>query len=83
MHLIRTKPPGMQASINRCLSQTRTNWEGCGRKGIRRKMEEGDGDGGEVSLDGVPLSPLSSPAPQNPETMMTRKAVKRLCVCLI
>ena len=53
MHLIRTKPPGMQASINRCLSQTRTNWEGCGRKGIRRKIGQGDGDGGEVSLDGV------------------------------
>jgi len=28
----------MQASINRCLSQARINWEGCDRKGIRCKM---------------------------------------------
>jgi len=25
---MQTKPPGMQASINRCLSQARINWEG-------------------------------------------------------
>ena len=28
-------PPGMQPSMIRCLSQARTNWEGCDRKGIR------------------------------------------------
>ena len=28
----------MQSSIFLCLSQARTNWEGCGRKGIRRKV---------------------------------------------
>jgi len=32
------KPPGMQVSIIRCLSQTRVNWEGCSRKGILHKM---------------------------------------------
>ena len=35
---MQTKPPGMQASINRCQSQARINWEGCGRKGD--KVEE-------------------------------------------
>ena len=39
-----TKPRGMQANINQCLSQARINWEGYGRKGIRCKsggmMEE-------------------------------------------
>jgi len=43
----------MQASINRCLSQVRTNWEGCSRKDIRRKNGGGDGGGGAVSSDGV------------------------------
>jgi len=28
------KPPGMQPSVIRCLSQARTNWEGWDRKGI-------------------------------------------------
>ena len=51
-YLEKTKPPGMQASINRCLSQARINWEGCDRKGVRRKNAEfnlwlgGDGGGG-------------------------------------
>jgi len=45
-----TKSLGMQASINQCLSQARTNWEGCGRKGIRHK--NGGGDGDAVSSDG-------------------------------
>jgi len=36
-----------------CLSQARINWEGCVRKGIRRK-NGGDGrDGIPISLDGV------------------------------
>jgi len=43
----------MQASINRCLSQARKNWEGCGRKGIRCKNEGDFGGGGAVSSDGV------------------------------
>jgi len=36
-----------------CLSQARINWEGCARKGIRRK-NGGDGRGGTpISLDGL------------------------------
>jgi len=31
-HQVWTKPPGMQSSMIRCLSQARTNWEGCDRK---------------------------------------------------
>ena len=37
---LQAKPLGMQASIIRCLSQARINWEGCDRKGIRRKNAE-------------------------------------------
>jgi len=43
----------MHASIIQCLSQARINWEGCGRKGIRRKNGRGDGGGGTDSPDGV------------------------------
>jgi len=50
----RTKPPGMQASVNRRLSQARTNWEGCGRKGIRHKK------GGMMGA-GVPLVRMGCP----------------------
>jgi len=32
---------GMHSSIFLCLSQARTNWEGCGRKGIRHKNRGG------------------------------------------
>ena len=32
-----TMPPGMQASIIRCLSHVRINCEGCSRKDIQRK----------------------------------------------
>jgi len=35
-----TKPLGMQASITRCLSQARINWEGCSSNGIQRKNGE-------------------------------------------
>ena len=35
--VVKTKPLGMQASITQRLSQARMNWEGCGRKGVRRK----------------------------------------------
>ena len=44
---------GMQSSIFLCLSQARINWEGCGRKGIRRKNGGIDGGGLLNSLDGV------------------------------
>jgi len=37
----------MQASINQCLSQARTNWQGCGRKGIRRK----NGGGAKIIIN--------------------------------
>jgi len=39
-YLEKTKPPGMQASIYRCLSQVRINWEGCSRKGIQHKNKD-------------------------------------------
>jgi len=40
-----------------CLSQARINWEGCGRKGIRRKIGEGDDGGGGIDgPDGVASS---------------------------
>jgi len=42
----------MQASKIQCLSQARTNWEGCDRKGIRRKMGGVMGRN-TVSSDGV------------------------------
>ena len=48
-----TKPLGMQASIIRCLSQARINWEGYGRKGIWHKNGGDDEGGGTDSLDGV------------------------------
>jgi len=103
---MQTNPPGMQASINRCLSQARINWEGYAT-GMASGVIWGGGlrvgaplvlvgvastgtvgasasiifpggrqwGGGAVSSDGmappglsVPLPPLSSPAPQNPET---------------
>jgi len=47
------KPRGMQSSIFLCLSQARINWEGCGRKGIRRKNEGDDGGGSLISSEGV------------------------------
>ena len=48
-----TKPLGMQASIIRCLSQARINWEGYGRKGIWHKNGGDDEGGGTDSPDGV------------------------------
>jgi len=37
-----------------CLSQARINWEGCGRKGIRRKNGEGEvREVSQISSDGV------------------------------
>ena len=42
----------IQASIILCLSQARINWEGCGRKGIRRK-KNGERVGGIDGADGV------------------------------
>ena len=35
----------MQSSVFLCLFQAWTNWEGCGRKGIRRKNGGIDGGG--------------------------------------
>jgi len=48
-----TKPRGMHSSIFLCLSQARTNKEGCGRKGIWHK--NGGIDKGRllIGLDGV------------------------------
>jgi len=48
----KTKPPGMQASITRCLSQVRINWKGYGRKGIWRKMGDDEGGGTDSSNGG-------------------------------
>jgi len=42
----------MQSSIFLCLSQAMINWEGCGRKGIRRKMGH-VGGGSLTNLEGV------------------------------
>jgi len=61
-----------------CLSQARINWEGCSRKGIRRKSGGFDGGGLLIGPDGVTptrivrvsvLSDtlLSSLAPLSPE----------------
>ena len=36
-----------------CLSQARIKWEGCGRKGIRRKKMGGDVGGSMIIPDGV------------------------------
>jgi len=36
-----------------CLSQAKIKWEGCGRKGIRRKNGGDDGGGSLISPDGV------------------------------
>jgi len=36
-----------------CLSQARLNWEGCGRKGIRRQKREDDGGVSLIRLNGV------------------------------
>jgi len=48
-----TVPWGMQSSIFLCLFQARINWEGCGRKGIRRKNGGDDGGGSLTSSQGV------------------------------
>jgi len=45
-----TKPPGMQASINRCLSQARINWEGYAAGRASGVIWGGFGDGGTVSF---------------------------------
>jgi len=43
----------MQSSVFLCLFQAWTNWEGCGRKGIRRKNGGIDGGGLLIGPDGV------------------------------
>ena len=50
----------MQSSIFLCLSQARTNWEDCGRMGIRRKNGGIDGGGLLIGLDGVALTRIVS-----------------------
>ena len=47
--LSKTKLPGMQASM----FQARINWEGCGRKGFRRKKWTDDGGRGTNRPDGM------------------------------
>jgi len=47
--LSKTKLPGMQASM----FQARINWEGCGRKGIRRKKWTDDRGRGTNRPDGM------------------------------
>ena len=43
-----------------CLSQDKVKWEGCGRKGIRRKKwGEDDGGGSLISLDKVAPVPMA------------------------
>jgi len=65
-----------------CLSRAGIKWEGCSRKGIRRK--NGDGGGSLISPDemapirmvGVSASGTNSPR------WFRKRAVKRLCVCV-
>jgi len=88
----------MQASIFGACPQARIKWEGCGRKGIRRKM--GDYGGGLlISPDGVAPSRIVdvSASVIFPYTIKSRRfllapahpgssgkgAVKRLCVCVL
>jgi len=51
---------GMQSSIFLCLSHSRINWEGCGRKVIQCKNGTIDGFGLLISLDGVVLTRIVS-----------------------
>jgi len=53
-----TTPLAMQASIFGACPQARMKWEGCGRKGIRRKnvWMMIDGGGSVMSPDGVAVS---------------------------
>ena len=49
----------MQVSITQCMSQLRINWEGCGRKGIRRKlvgMMQAEATATQISWHSVGLS---------------------------
>ena len=50
----------MQSSIFLCLSQARTNWEGCGRNSIRHKNRGIDAGGLLIGPDGVALTRIIS-----------------------
>ena len=52
VYVVRWQATGYASQHIWCLSQARINWEGCGRKGIRRK-NGADGGGSLISLDGV------------------------------
>ena len=81
-----------------CLSQARIKWEGCGRKGIRRKPGRDDGGGSLISADGVApswmVSVSASYLPLHDKVQKKissgtgsprsprKRAVKQLCVCV-
>jgi len=66
----------MQSSTFLCLSQARTNWEGCGRKGIWCKNRGIDGGGLLIGPDGVAPSRLSMCLPLVilPSTIKSRRS---------
>ena len=89
----------MQASIYRCLSQARRNWEGWGRKGIQCK-NRGWWRWPLISLDGILPSQIVSMSASDifPRTIKSRRrfllapahpgsprkrAIKRLCVFVV